>query len=229
MTKRKFETEVSDLLQLIIHSLYSHKEIFLRELISNASDALDKLRHLTLVDEKYKPIEFAPRVDIEFDSVARTLTISDSGLGMNQEDLVEQIGTIARSGTRKFVEQLTGDKKADSNLIGQFGVGFYSSFMVANFVEIISRKAGEEQAWSWRSNGQGDYEIGEAERDSHGTTIELRLNEAGQEFANRWSLDSIVKKYSNHISYPIFMHFEDSRFEGEGDDRKEIKSPRSSR
>jgi molecular chaperone HtpG len=226
MTKHKFETEVSQLLHLIIHSLYSNKEIFLRELISNASDALDKLKHLTLVDDKYKDLKFDPRIDITFDQVARTLTVKDSGLGMDQTDLSEQIGTIASSGTRKFIEQLTGDSKSDSNLIGQFGVGFYSSFMVADFVEITSRKATEDSAWLWSSNGQGEYEINEAERPNHGTTVELRLNQAGQEFLNRYSLESIIKKYSNHISFPIYLHYEDTRFEGEGEQRKEIKEPK---
>ena len=144
MATHKFKTEVSQLLHLIIHSLYSHKEIFLRELISNASDALDKLKYLTLTEEAYKSITFEPRIDISFeDGAKKTLTIKDSGIGMNQEELESNLGTIARSGTKNFLQNMTGDKKADSNLIGQFGVGFYSSFMVADKVEVISKKAGE--------------------------------------------------------------------------------------
>ncbi|MDY6932908.1 MAG: molecular chaperone HtpG [Spirochaetota bacterium] len=227
MTTRKFETEVNQLLHIIIHSLYSHKEIFLRELVSNASDALDKLKYLTLTEEEYKKLSFDPRIDIYFDSKNSTLTVSDSGIGMNEEDLIEQIGTIANSGTRKFVEHLTGDNKKDSNLIGQFGVGFYSSFMVAEKVEIISRKAGEEKAYKWISDGKGEYEIVDAERDVAGTTIALSLNEEGKEFTNRWSIENIIKKYSNHIPFPIYLHYEDSRYEGEGDDRKEIKEQKT--
>jgi molecular chaperone HtpG len=153
MSKREFQTEVNQLLQLIIHSLYSHPEIFLRELVSNASDALDKLRHLTLVDDAYKSLPFEPRIDLELDEAAQTLTIADTGIGMNEEDLISHLGTIARSGTKNFLSQLSGDAKKDSNLIGQFGVGFYSVFMVADKVEVTSRKAGEDKAWRWISDG----------------------------------------------------------------------------
>ncbi|MCP4717196.1 MAG: molecular chaperone HtpG [Deltaproteobacteria bacterium] len=223
MTKHIFETEVTQLLQLIIHSLYSHKEIFLRELISNASDALDKLKHLTLTDDQFKKTDFEPRIDIAFDKDKQTLTLTDSGIGMSEQDLVEQIGTIARSGTRNFLEQLTGDSKKDSNLIGQFGVGFYSSFMVADKIDVVTKKAGEEKAFKWTSDGKGEYEIDEASRDAAGTTITLYLNDNGKEYAERWSLENIIKKYSNHIAFPIYLHFEDTRQEGEGDDKKEIK------
>ncbi|MGA2277513.1 MAG: ATP-binding protein, partial [Terracidiphilus sp.] len=143
MSKREFQTEVNQLLQLIVHSLYSHPEIFLRELISNASDALDKLRHLTLVDDAYKPLPFDPRIDLELNEDLKTLSIADTGIGMNEEDLVSNLGTIARSGTKNFLSKLSGDAKRDSNLIGQFGVGFYSAFMVADSIEVISRKAGD--------------------------------------------------------------------------------------
>lgn len=227
MSTHKFQTEVAQMLHLIIHSLYSHKEIFLRELISNASDALDKLKYLTLTDEKFRNFDFNPRIDISFHTEgSHVLVISDAGIGMNEEDLVENLGTIARSGTRNFLEKLTGDQRKDSNLIGQFGVGFYSSFMVADRVEVISRKAGEEKAWSWISEGKGEYEITEAERDEAGTTITLHLNENGKEYTSRWSVESIIKKYSNHIPFPIFLHYDASRFEGEGDKRKEIKEPK---
>ena len=149
MSKKKFKTEISQLLDLIIHSLYSHKEIFLRELVSNASDALDKLKYLTLTDDELKKLDFDPRIDITFDADAKTLTISDSGIGMSAEDLDSNLGTIARSGTKNFLSQLSGDAVKDSNLIGQFGVGFYSCFMVADKVTVTTRKAGEEQAWKW--------------------------------------------------------------------------------
>jgi molecular chaperone HtpG len=223
MTTRKFETEVNQLLYLIIHSLYSHKEIFMRELVSNASDALDKLKYLTLTDDKYKNIQFDPKIDISFDTVNNTLTVSDTGIGMNEGDLIEQIGTIAKSGTKSFVEKLSGDSKKDSNLIGQFGVGFYSAYMVSDKVEIISRKAGEEKANKWESDGKGEYNISDAERDTAGTTVILHLNDEGKEFANRWTIDGIIKKYSNHIPFPIYLHYEDVRYEGKDKDKKEIK------
>ncbi len=224
MSKHQFQTEVSQLLHLIIHSLYSHKEIFLRELISNASDALDKLKYLTLTDEEFKKIAFDPRVDIEFvEGDKPTLTVSDNGIGMNEEDLVENLGTIARSGTKNFLTQLTGDAKKDSNLIGQFGVGFYSSFMVADSVEVISRKAGEDKAYKWVSDGKGSYEIAETTREAFGTTITLHLNEEGKEYASRWQIENVIKKYSNHVAFPIFLHYVATEYEGEGDDRKEKK------
>ena len=223
MSKHTFETEVNQLLQLIIHSLYSHKEIFLRELISNASDALDKLKLLTLTDNALQGYQFEPRIDITFDEAAKILTISDTGIGMSADELIDQIGTIARSGTKNFMQKLSGDEKRDAHLIGQFGVGFYSAFMVADTIEITSRKAGTEQATKWLSDGKSEYEISEAERDRDGTTVVLHLNENGQEYASRWSVESIIKKYSNHIAFPIYLHYQDTRFEGEGDARKEIK------
>jgi molecular chaperone HtpG len=214
-TKREFQTEVSQLLQLIIHSLYSHPEIFLRELISNSSDALDKLRHLTLTDEQFKSLAFEPRIDLALDEEAHTITLSDNGIGMNEEDLVSHLGTIARSGTKNFLAQLTADANKDSNLIGQFGVGFYSAFMVADKVEVISRKAGEDQAFKWTSDGKSGFEIEPAERDSQGTTIKLHLNEEGKQYANGWRLQEIVKKYSNHIAFPIFLTYEKSEWNEE--------------
>jgi molecular chaperone HtpG len=215
MSKREFQTEVSQLLQLIVHSLYSHPEIFLRELISNSSDALDKLRHLTLVDEAYKGLPFDPRIDLELDEENKTLTVSDTGIGMNEEDLTANLGTIARSGTKNFLSQLSGDAKRDSNLIGQFGVGFYSAFMVADKVEVVSRKAGEEKAWRWISDGKTGFEIEPAERDVAGTTVLLHLNEEGQQYANSWRLKEIVKKYSNHIAFPIFFTYDKSEWNEE--------------
>ncbi len=227
MAKRKFKTEVNQLLQLIIHSLYSHKEIFLRELISNSSDALDKLKHLTLTDENFKDLDFDPRIDISFDENEKTLTVSDTGIGMSKDDLVEHISTIARSGTKSFLDQLSGDSKKDSNLIGQFGVGFYSSFMVADKVEIISKKAGEDTASKWVSDGQGEYDLSDTERDQPGTTITLFLNDNGKEYAYKWSIENIIKKYSNHIPFPIFLHYEDTTFEGEGDKKEEKKEQKT--
>jgi molecular chaperone HtpG len=227
MSAHQFQTEVSQLLHLIIHSLYSHKEIFLRELISNASDACDKLKYLTLTDEAYKGYDFNPRIDISFDEKgATTFTIADSGIGMNEEDLVEHLGTIARSGTKSFIEKITGDAKKDSNLIGQFGVGFYSCFMVADRVEVITRKAGEERAFKWISDGKSGYEISEAERATSGTTVTLFLNDEGKEYASKWTTENLIKKYSNHISFPIFLHYEGVRHEGEGDKKKEIREPK---
>src|SRR5947209_1530065 len=205
MSQREFQTEVNQLLQLIIHSLYSHPEIFLRELVSNASDALDKLKYLTLTEEPYKSLPFDPRVDLELDEVQKTLTVSDTGIGMNQEDLVSNLGTIARSGTKNFLSHLSGDAKRDSNLIGQFGVGFYSAFMVADRVQVVSRKAGEEQAWRWTSDGKTGFDIEPAERAQQGTTVTLYLSEDGKEYANGWKLREIIKKYSNHIAFPIYL------------------------
>ena len=218
MEQKKFKTEVSELLHLIIHSLYSHKEIFLRELVSNSSDALDKLKYLTLTDDKLKDLAFEPRIDISFteEGEDRTLTISDNGLGMSHDDLADNLGTIASSGTKKFLASLTEEQKKDSNLIGQFGVGFYSAFMVAKKVEVVSRKAGEEQAWKWSSTGKGSYTLDEAERESQGTTIILYLNEEGSEYANRWQIEQLVKKYSDHIAYPIFLSYDQTSY----DDKK---------
>lgn len=222
MSKREFQTEVSQLLQLIIHSLYSHPEIFLRELISNSSDALDKLRHLTLTDDAFKALPFDPRIDLELDDENKTLTISDTGIGMNEEDLVSHLGTIARSGTKNFLSQLSGDDRKDSNLIGQFGVGFYSAFMVADKVEVVSRKAGEDQAWRWTSDGKTGFDIEPAERTVAGTTILLHFNEEGAQHANSWRLQEIVKKYSNHIAFPIFLTYDKN--EWNESEKKSVKT-----
>ena len=212
MSKLEFQTEVSQLLQLIIHSLYSHPEIFLRELISNSSDALDKLRHLTVVDDAFKGFPFNPRIDLDLNEESKTLTIADTGIGMNQEDLVAHLGTIARSGTKNFLSQLSGDARKDSNLIGQFGVGFYSAFMVADSVEVVSRKAGEDTAWRWTSDGKTGFEIEPAERDIAGTTVLLHLNEEGKQYASSWRLREVVTKYSNHIAFPIFLTYDKSEW-----------------
>jgi len=223
MSKQQFQTEVSQLLQLIVHSLYSHPEIFLRELISNSSDALDKLRLLTLVDDKFKALVgsgiASPRIDLELDEAKKTLTISDTGIGMNEEDLVSHLGTIARSGTKNFLAQLSGDTRKDSNLIGQFGVGFYSVFMVSDHVEVLSRKAGEEKTFKWTSDGQTGFDIeevsGGAARTSAGTTVLIHFNDEGAQYANSWRLQEIVKKYSNHIAFPIFLTYDKSEWNAE--------------
>ncbi len=220
MSKHTFETEVSQLLHLMTHSLYSNKEIFLRELISNASDALDKLNYLTLTDDKFKQLKYEPRIDIKIDKENKTLTISDTGIGMNEEDLVANLGTIARSGTKSFIEKLSGDAKKDSLLIGQFGVGFYSAFMVADKIEVLTKKAGEDKAYLWISEGKGEYEIKEAKKDSHGTEIKLHLKDGEEEFLESYRIESIVKKYSNHIPFPIYLEEE---VEKDGKKEKEVR------
>ncbi|MDA3833076.1 MAG: ATP-binding protein, partial [Spirochaetales bacterium] len=224
MEQKKFKTEVSELLQLIVHSLYSNKEIFLRELVSNSSDALDKLKYLALTDEKLKDFAFQPRIDLSFtEGDKRTLTIKDNGLGMDHDDLTNNLGTIASSGTKTFLASLTEEQKKDSNLIGQFGVGFYSAFMVSDKVEVISRKAGEEVAYKWSSTGKGIYTLEEATREEQGTTIVLYLNEEGNEFANRWQIQQLVKKYSDHVAFPIFLSYDQESV----DDKKKDKEGKS--
>jgi len=205
MAKHQFQTEANQILHLMIHSLYSNKEIFIRELVSNASDALDKLNMLVLTEDKYKDVSFAPRIDIVANKEAKTLTIKDSGIGMNEEDLMNNLGTIAKSGTKAFLENLTGDQKEDSNLIGQFGVGFYACFMVADKVEVTTKKAGEEQAFLWTSAGDGSFELENTTQDGHGTTIVMHLKDDEDEFLEAHRIESIIKKYSNHIPFPIFM------------------------
>ena len=205
MSKYEFQTEVTQLLDLMIHSLYSNKEIFLRELISNASDALDKLNYLCISNDKYKDLKYEPKIEIKVDKENKTLTISDSGIGMSKDDLIKNLGTIAKSGTKSFIQKLSGDAKKDSSLIGQFGVGFYSAFMVAHKVEVESKKAGAKSAHTWISEGGGEYEIKEAKRESHGTTITLYLNDDETEFLEEYRIKSIVEKYSNHIPFPIFL------------------------
>ncbi|RVZ40804.1 molecular chaperone HtpG [Helicobacter pylori] len=218
-----FQTEINQLLDLMIHSLYSNKEIFLRELISNASDALDKLNYLMLTDEKLKGLNTTPSIHLSFDSQKKTLTIKDNGIGMDKSDLIEHLGTIAKSGTKSFLSALSGDKKKDSALIGQFGVGFYSAFMVASKIVVQTKKVTSHQAYAWVSDGKGKFEISECVKEKQGTEITLFLKEEDSHFASRWEIDSIVKKYSEHIPFPIFLTYTDTKFEGEGDNQKEIK------
>ncbi|MDR0467451.1 MAG: molecular chaperone HtpG [Campylobacteraceae bacterium] len=209
MAKHRFQTEVTQLLNLMINSLYSNKEIFLRELISNASDALDKLNFLTLTDENFKNLKYEPKIDISINKDAKTITISDSGIGMNEEDMINNLGTIAKSGTKSFLENLSGDAKKDSMLIGQFGVGFYSAFMVADKIEVLSKKANDDSAYLWISSAGNDYTIKKAAKETHGTSIILYIKEDEQEFLNDYKVESIITKYSNHIQFPIHMNKEE--------------------
>jgi molecular chaperone HtpG len=200
-----FQTEAKRLLQLMIHSLYSNREIFLRELISNASDAIDKRRFAAIEDSSLDVSVEGYEIRVEVDEEAKTLSISDNGIGMSRDDVVENLGTIAKSGTAAFMEQLSGDQQKDSQLIGQFGVGFYSSFIVADRVEVITRKAGSDEATHWESTGEAEFSIDEASREAPGTTVILHLNTEAEEFASPWRVRSVIKKYSDHISVPVLM------------------------
>jgi len=200
-----FQAEVGRLLDIVAHSLYSERAVFLRELISNAADACDKLRYLSLTHPDLIAGDPDLKVTIRADAQAGSLTIADNGIGMNREDLIENLGTIARSGTAAFLKQATGDAAKDLALIGQFGVGFYAAFMVADQVEVVSRKAGETEAWRWRSDGKGEFEVAAAERDRRGTDIVLHLKPDAKEFLERDRLKRTVTKYSDHIPLPIFL------------------------
>ncbi|CAH1385927.1 molecular chaperone HtpG [Candidatus Nitrotoga sp. M5] len=206
-----FQAEVKQLLQLMIHSLYSNREIFLRELISNASDACDKLRYEALHNPALLEDDSEPAIHISYDIDAETLTISDNGIGMNRDEVINNLGTIAKSGTREFFTQLSGDQQKDANLIGQFGVGFYSAFIVADKVSVLTRRAGEkvDQGVSWESDGGGEFAIEMVELASHGTTITLHLREGQKDLLNGTKLRSIIHKYSDHIVQPILMKKEE--------------------
>ena len=212
---RGFEAEAKQLLKLMIHSLYSNREVFLRELVSNASDAVDKLRFEALSHPEWLGEDSDLRIRLAFDKDARTLTIEDNGIGMNRQELIENLGTIARSGTARFLEQLTGDQQKDSQLIGQFGVGFYASFIVADRVAVETRRAGETEAWCWRSSGEADYELSPGTRTQRGTTIILHLKADASEFLEPYRLRSVIKKYADHIAIPVQLP------EMEGDKPKE--------
>ncbi|WP_166838792.1 molecular chaperone HtpG [Rheinheimera pleomorphica] len=218
-----FQAEVKQLLQLMIHSLYSNKEIFLRELVSNASDAADKLRFLALSDGSLYGDDGELRVRISLDDKARTLTVSDNGIGMTQDEVISHLGTIAKSGTKEFFSQLSGDQTKDSKLIGQFGVGFYSAFIVADKVTVRTRKAGAaaNEAIEWESAGEGDYSITPISKDSRGTDIILHLREGEDEFLSRWKVESIVTKYSDHISIPVEL-WQEEQAERDGADGEKI-------
>ena len=204
---RGFETEVNQLLDLMIHSLYSNKDIFLRELISNASDACDKLRFTAVSDDSLYEGDTELKIKVSYDKENRTITISDNGIGMTRDEVIENIGTIARSGTKNFLQAVTGDKKQDANLIGQFGVGFYSSFIVAEEVTLRTRKAGDshEQGVEWVSTGKGEYNISSVEKAKRGTEVILKLREGEDDFLNDWKLRSIITSYSDHIDFPVVM------------------------
>ncbi|NYZ16013.1 molecular chaperone HtpG [Azospirillum sp. RWY-5-1] len=211
-----FQAEVSRLLDIVAHSLYSEKEVFLRELVSNASDACDRLRYAALTQPELSADDPALKVRLIVDKDARTLTVADNGIGMNREDLVENLGTIARSGTGAFLRQLSGDAKKDVSLIGQFGVGFYSAFMVADRVTVTTRKAGESQGWRWESDGKGEFTVGEAADAARGTRVTLHLRDGDDEYLEEHRLSAIVRKYSDHIALPILF--------GEGDEAKTLNS-----
>ena len=197
-----FQTEVGQLLEIVAGSLYSDREVFLRELVSNASDACDKLRYAALTDAALAPSgELA--ITLESDTRKRTLSISDNGIGMNHADLLETLGTIAKSGTGAFLEALKAEDQDKPGLIGQFGVGFYSAFMVASRVDVVTRKAGEAEAWLWSSDGKGEFSIAPAERATNGTTVTLQLRKDAKEFADDASIRHIIKTYSEHISFPV--------------------------
>ena len=202
-----FQAEVKQLLHLMIHSLYSNKEIFLRELVSNASDACDKLRFEAIDRPELMQGDSELRIRVEYDAEQRTVTISDNGIGLSREDAVNNLGTIARSGTKEFFAQLTGDKQKDANLIGQFGVGFYSSFIVADKVSVLSRRADmpETDAVLWESDGQGEFSVTQVEKADRGTSVTLHLRADEDEFLSGWKLREILRRYSDHISLPVQM------------------------
>ncbi len=203
---KKFDTEVGKILQLMIHSLYTNKEIFLRELISNSSDACDKLRYLSQSDASLVADDPEMKIWVSIDKEARTVTIRDNGIGMNKADLIDNLGTIARSGTAAFIEQLSGDSKKDNMLIGQFGVGFYSSYMVADKVVVISKKAGEKQAYKWISDGNGEYSVEESEATFvRGTEIVLHIKKDEDTYIDHFRVKNIIKNYSDHIAIPIYF------------------------
>lgn len=218
-----FQTEVKQLLHLMIHSLYSNKEIFLRELISNASDAEDKLRFAALKDDSLYENDPDLKIRLDFDPKKHTITLTDNGIGMSRDDVIQNLGTIARSGTAEFLSQLSGDEKKDSRLIGQFGVGFYSAFIVADKVDVYTRKAGapSTEGVHWQSGGDGEFTIETVERAERGTQIVLHLKKEAREFADGWKLRSLVKKYSDHISFPVVMKSE-SEEEGKKDQEETI-------
>ena len=230
MAKHEFQTEVNQLLKLIIHSMYSNKDIFLREIVSNASDALDKLKYLTVSDDAYKGIKFDPKIDISFDDKENVLVVQDSGIGMSEDDLNNNLGTIARSGTKAFMEKLTEEASKDSTLIGQFGVGFYSAFMAAKKIDVYTRKAaGDGKVMHWSSDGTNSYEIDEVASDSDvakkygfdkaettGSAIVMALNDESKDYASRWKIEELIKKYSDHIAFPIYLHYEQNKYDDKG-------------
>lgn len=230
MATYQFQTEVNELLKLIIHSMYSNKDIFLREIVSNASDALDKLKYLTVSDDTYKQVAFDPRIDITFDDKNdkdAVLTVRDTGIGMTDADLTENLGTIARSGTKAFLDKLEKSAAKDSALIGQFGVGFYAAFMASKHIDVYTRKAATDKVWHWASDGTSSYDMEEVALDNEavkkygldencGTAVEMHLNGDSTEYASRWRVEELVKKYSDHIAFPIYLHYEQNKYDDKG-------------
>ena len=210
--------------------MYSNKDIFLREIVSNASDALDKLNYLMVSEDAYKNLKTEPRIDISFNDVAKVLTVQDSGIGMNEDDLNNNLGTIARSGTKAFIEKISNDKNAgESNLIGQFGVGFYSAFMAAKEINVYTRKAASDKIYKWSSDGTNSYSIEEIKADSdeakkfgfdkpetHGSAIEMVLNDDSKDYASRWKIEELIKRYSDHIAFPIYLHYTQNKYDDKG-------------
>ncbi len=225
----EFQAEVQRVLQLVIHSLYSNKEIFMRELVSNSSDALDKLRFESLTKPEILEGDADYRIELLTDEAAKTLTIRDNGIGMDYDELLGNLGTIARSGTKKFLENLSPEQKTDANLIGQFGVGFYSAFIVAGSVSVTSRKAGQAAGWQWRSEGLGQFSIEPASNVARGTEIVLTLKEGEEEFLRGWRIEGLVSKYSDHIAFPIKLQVSsqpDSDDAEDGEETKEESTPK---
>ncbi len=214
---RKFEAETAQVLRLVTHSLYSHKDVFLRELISNASDACDKLRFEAIANPDLLAGDAELHIDVSWDPDARTVTVRDNGIGMSRDELIENVGTIASSGTRRFLEAMSGDEKQDARLIGQFGVGFYSAFVVADKVTLRTRRAGDEsgRGVQWVSEGQGEYTLEDIELAERGTCVVLHLKKDEDEFLKAWSLRSLVNRYSDHVAFPIRMPKDDDGKPGE--------------
>jgi len=212
MAKYQYQTEVGQLLKLMTHSLYSNREIFLRELISNASDALDKFNYLHITDDNFKNEKWEPQIIIKIDKKDKSLSVIDNGIGMNEQDLIDNLGTIAKSGTKAFMQQLEKNKngKIDSNLIGQFGVGFYSVFMVSQNANVATKKAGDTKAYKFISDGSGEFEVSSIIKDEHGTVVHVKLNDDASEFLEVYKIKEIIKKYSNHIPYKIYIDYEET-------------------
>ncbi|HEY1616802.1 MAG TPA: ATP-binding protein, partial [Streptosporangiaceae bacterium] len=213
-----FQAEVVQILDLMIHSLYSNKEIFLRELISNASDAIDRLRFEAFSEPELREDDDPLRIRVSYDSAARTITVADNGIGMSRDEVIENIGTIARSGTREFLQALSGDQRKDATLIGQFGVGFYAAFVVADRVTLTTRRAGlpAGEGVRWESDGRGEYTLAQADAEQPGTQVVLHLRDGEDDLLNGYRLRSIIQKYSDHISLPIVMPAEQAAGEDSG-------------
>ena len=230
MEKGSVSIDAQNIMPVIKRWLYSDKDIFLREIVSNASDALDKLNYLMVSEDAYKNLKTEPRIDISFNDVAKVLTVQDSGIGMNEDDLNNNLGTIARSGTKAFIEKISNDKNAgESNLIGQFGVGFYSAFMAAKEINVYTRKAATDKIYKWSSDGTNSYSIEEIKADSdeakkfgfdkpetHGSAIEMILNDDSKDYASRWKIEELIKRYSDHIAFPIYLHYTQNKYDDKG-------------